>query len=414
MEASETLLRAALARRLNPLSRRPLALAVSGGGDSAALLHMMARWAADAGRPLVVLTVDHRLQGASEAWSRHVHEQSAALGLPCRTLVWTGLKPAAGLPAAARQARHALLAEAAREVGAAVVLLGHTADDVMEGERMRAEVSTLGALREWAPSPAWPEGRGVFLLRPLLGTSRADLRVWLSGERIGWIEDPANADPRFARSRIRAELTARDGYARRTADLPVNAEPRQPCSAPASYTVSVDGRIRLPRAELGDRILARGVACAAGGLGRLRRDRVAALAARLREQGAVTATLGGARVVAIEEHVEIGREPGEIIRGGLHRLPLPVNTSVVWDGRFELRPAKPGLCAAPLRGAAARLPPDQRRALKTLPAWSRGALPAILDGEAVTCPLLGSSPVSARSLVADRFAAALGLVLREP
>src|SRR5205085_8990913 len=70
---------------------------------------------------------------------------------------------------------------------------------------MREAGATMPDPHEWAPSPAWPEGRGVFLLRPLLGVRRAAIREWLEGRGERWIDDPANEDPRFARARARRQ-----------------------------------------------------------------------------------------------------------------------------------------------------------------------------------------------------------------
>ena len=67
-------------------------------------------------------------------------------------------------------------------MGAKVILMGHTASDLAEAAAMRAEGSTTPSPREWAPSPAWPEGRGVFLLRPMLAVSRQQVRDWLHVE----------------------------------------------------------------------------------------------------------------------------------------------------------------------------------------------------------------------------------------
>src|SRR5579872_5299872 len=144
--------------RLNGPAGAPVAAAVSGGGDSLALMLAAAAWAERAGRRLVVLTVDHRLQPQGAAWAASVAARAAGLGLTHRTLVWRGEKPATGLPAAARAARHALLAAAAREAGARVILMGHTADDLMEAQLMRRAGSSVPSPRPWSASPAWPEG----------------------------------------------------------------------------------------------------------------------------------------------------------------------------------------------------------------------------------------------------------------
>ena len=143
-------------RWLNGPAAAPLAVALSGGGDSLALLHLARAWADHAGRRLVALSVDHGLQPASQGWSRFAAERAARLGVPHRILTWLGEKPARGLPAAARAARHALLADAARAVGARVVLMGHTADDLLEAETMRAAGASAPSPRAWSPSPAWP------------------------------------------------------------------------------------------------------------------------------------------------------------------------------------------------------------------------------------------------------------------
>ena len=194
---------AVLDLRLCASSARPVAVALSGGGDSLALLLAADAWARRAGRDLIVLSVDHGLRPESAGWTAACAKVAARLELPFRALAWTGPKPTVGLPAAARAARHALLADAARAAGARVILIGHTADDVLEARRMRADGSSVPEPRAWSPSPAWPEGRGVFLARPLLGLGRADIRAWLSARGEAWIEDPANDDLAYARPRAR-------------------------------------------------------------------------------------------------------------------------------------------------------------------------------------------------------------------
>jgi len=207
--------RAPLDARLCRNVDAPLAVALSGGGDSAALLALVAEWARANGRRVLALTVDHGLNPHSRDWSRRCAAQARAQGADWAELRWTDEKPSTGLPAAARAARHALLADAARQAGARVILMGHTADDVAESDLIRAEGTPIGRLREWAPSPAWPEGRGLMLLRPLLGEALRDL---LRTRRLDWIEDPANADERYARARIRSRFPLPAGGGRIACD----------------------------------------------------------------------------------------------------------------------------------------------------------------------------------------------------
>lgn len=110
------------------------------------------------GRRLLALTVDHGISPDGAAWSVFAERVAREAGADWCGLTWPGPRPASGLPAAARAGRHRLIADAARAAGARVVLFAHTADDIAEGEVMRAGGSTLGRLRDWAPSPARPEG----------------------------------------------------------------------------------------------------------------------------------------------------------------------------------------------------------------------------------------------------------------
>ncbi|OYX68709.1 MAG: tRNA lysidine(34) synthetase TilS [Caulobacter sp. 32-67-35] len=352
---------AALDRRLDPHSAAPVAVGFSGGGDSLALLLLTLDWARAHGRPVLSLTVDHQLQPDSAAWTREAVAAAQARGARALALVWTGEKPTTGLPAAARRARHALLAEAARAAGARVLLLGHTADDIAEAAVMRAEGSTVSDPRDWSPSPVWPEGRGIFLLRPLLDQRRAELRAWLRARGETWLDDPANDDPRSARARARR------------------------------------GTERPPRGE------------------RLQR-----LMARLRSGEVFTATLAGARIEAAADAVRVFRDAGETARGGLADLALAPGQTGVWDGRYEIFAGGAPVTVRALKGLASSLSKADQAALRTAPVAARPALPAlVLASGAVTCPALGgpalagADGVRIRPLFLDRFRAATGLIDQE-
>src|ERR1700722_3067929 len=95
-------------------------LAVSGGPDSIALMWLAARWrrALSRGPRLLAVTVDHGLRDESAREARDVKRLATALGLPHRTVRWSGTKPKSGVPAAARVARYRLLGAIARRNGA--------------------------------------------------------------------------------------------------------------------------------------------------------------------------------------------------------------------------------------------------------------------------------------------------------
>src|SRR3954463_16693458 len=111
-----------------------IVLAVSGGPDSIALMWLAARWrrALRRGPQLIAVTVDHGLRPEAAREARDVKQLAKTLDLPHRTLRWTGAKPRTGLPAAARDARYRLLAQAARAARATHVLTAHTQDDQAE------------------------------------------------------------------------------------------------------------------------------------------------------------------------------------------------------------------------------------------------------------------------------------------
>jgi tRNA(Ile)-lysidine synthase len=185
-----------------------LVLAVSGGPDSSALLVLAARWRKrlKRGPKLLAVTVDHGLRAEAKQEARAVARLARRLGVSHRTVYWRGAKPATGLPAAARVARYALLAKAARQVGAQHVVTAHTLDDQAETVLFRlARGSGVAGLA--AMAPVTPLG-DVFLVRPFLHVTKARLVATLAAENIAFAEDPSNVDPRFTRARLRALMPA--------------------------------------------------------------------------------------------------------------------------------------------------------------------------------------------------------------
>ena len=180
----------------------PYGLAVSGGGDSMALMHLCAA----AGIAAEVATVDHSLRPEAADEARMVAAQAAALGYAHETLIWDGPAAKGNLADAGRLARRRLLAEWALRRGLQAVVLAHTQDDVAETFLMRlargAGVDGLSAM-----APAF-HAMGALFLRPLLAAPRAALRDWLTARRIPWAEDPTNDDPAYDRTRARSALAA--------------------------------------------------------------------------------------------------------------------------------------------------------------------------------------------------------------
>jgi tRNA(Ile)-lysidine synthase len=185
-----------------------IVLAVSGGPDSMALMWLAARWrsALARGPRLIAVTVDHGLRTEAAREARDVKRLARSLEVPHRTLRWTGAKPKTGLPAAARAARYRLLAQAARSNGATHILTAHTRDDQAETLLMRmlrgSGIAGLAAMTRVS------EREGLWLARPLLDVSKAQLVATLNRARINFADDPTNRDVSYTRPRLRALMPA--------------------------------------------------------------------------------------------------------------------------------------------------------------------------------------------------------------
>jgi tRNA(Ile)-lysidine synthase len=178
----------------------PLGLAVSGGGDSVALLLL----ALDAGLQVRAVTVDHGLRPEAAAEAAWVGRLCAGLGVPHDILQWQGWDGAGNLQDQARRARLALIADWAGAEGLGAVALGHTQDDQAETVLMRL------ARRSGVDGLSAMTGRrralGMIWLRPLLSVSRDDLRAYLRDRDQAWVEDPSNDALRFDRVKARRAL----------------------------------------------------------------------------------------------------------------------------------------------------------------------------------------------------------------
>ena len=173
-------------------------LAVSGGPDSMALLHL-----ARAAFPeqIEAATVDHGLRREAAAEAALVARACADLGVAHRTLA-VAVPGGSSVQAAARRVRYDALATWCRERKLASLATAHHADDQAETLLMRlargSGLSGLAGIRESR------DLGGVRLIRPLLGWRRAELAAIVAP--VETVEDPSNADPHYDRSRVRSLL----------------------------------------------------------------------------------------------------------------------------------------------------------------------------------------------------------------
>lgn len=204
-------LASALRRALLALPERParIAVAVSGGADSAMLAVHAAAVARELGIGIALFHVHHGLQASADEWGRQVRVLAERLALPLsEARVDVALGAGKGIEAAARDARYAALARLAGERGIRHVLLAHHRNDQAETVLLRLLRGT-GLVGMAAMKPASARD-GVVYLRPWLELGReAILRAADDVEAAcGWrpVQDPTNADPRYTRAALRELL----------------------------------------------------------------------------------------------------------------------------------------------------------------------------------------------------------------
>lgn len=390
-------------------TRPHLAVAVSGGADSMALCLLARDWAAAGGGRVTALTVDHGLRPASTDEAGRIAGWMRAAGIGHHVLRWTGDKPLSGIQQAARRARYRLLLGWCREAAVLHLLLGHHCRDQAETVLHRAlRASGTAGLAGMA---AILETAHVRLLRPLLGWSPDELRRLLRHRRCLWLEDPSNADQRFARARLRAAgpslaaagITTR-GLLALAADAVVARRFLQEAViglVAAACRVHPAGFARLDRkawtaapAEVTSAGLARLLLAVGGAEYPPAADRVRALLRGLDGPESFAATLGRCRIIARGGDLWLFREarnlPGE--------QPLAPGEELIWDGRFSVVCGRAAGPAAPeLR--IRHLVPADAAILRTeaapnhftgVPHLARVTVPILCDESGpVMAPLLG-------------------------
>ncbi|WP_052389309.1 tRNA lysidine(34) synthetase TilS [Belnapia moabensis] len=373
---------AALMAPLGPFGRAPrLAAGVSGGPDSLALALLAADWARARGGSLLALVADHGLRTGSAQEAEATLRQLATRSIPTR-LLRLGLAPGPGLQERARDARLAALLAACAEAGTPWLLLGHHQAD-------QAETLLFRALRGSGPSglaaiPAIRMTDTALILRPLLPIPPARLAATVAAD-LTPIQDPSNADPRFARARLRALLdpAATEALAEAAHAFALRRARQEAALAArlaASTTLRPAGFAEIDPTALGtdalaDALLARLVQA----IGGARHAPPAAAIAALRRRG--EGTLAGAWLRLRRGGWLLFREPAALA------APVEARPGAIWDGRFRL--AAPG---APGHMLGALGPVEAARLRRLAPAWPAAllaGLPAIRhNGMLVAVPAL--------------------------
>ena len=183
-----------------------MAVALSGGRDSVALLHATLAQASARAHDIVAVHVHHGLSMSADAWVRFCKDLCCECSVPLIVRrVDVARKPRKSVEAEARHVRYAALADAAASAGADVVLLAHHQDD-------QAETVLLQLLRGAGPQglAAMPEARtdamGVKWLRPLIDVPRTAIDAYVHERHLAWVDDDSNADVRYMRNALRKRV----------------------------------------------------------------------------------------------------------------------------------------------------------------------------------------------------------------
>ena len=380
---------------------KKLGVAVSGGGDSMALLDLMVWHGREMSFPVEAVTVDHGLRDEAADEIALVRDFCAARGVPHSVVTWTW-DGTGNLQAKARRARYELIGDWAGARGVDCVALGHTEDDVAETFLMRL------ARRSGVDGLAQMEHRferaGVTWIRPLLNFGRRVLRDYLTRHRIEWAEDPSNKDENFERVRARKTLALLE-------PLGVDADVLSEVShnlwiaksalnhvvfdAVSTYGTEDRGDLILPGdvPELGKllphdiefRMRRAAIRWLAGGEYAPRSDAMIELDIGLREKG--VHTLGGCHFAnskdrnAYEQRCRITREYNAV-------KDAVSSTDALWDGRWTLDGPHDADLEVRALGEAVKDCPEWRQT--GLPRQSLLATPAIWRGDAlVAAPVAG-------------------------
>ena len=373
---------------------KAIGVAISGGSDSMAMLHLLHRWAGEKGVILQAVTVDHGLRKAAADEAKGVAEFCADLGISHTTLHWTGWDGLGNLQDQARRARYRLMTDWAKTRGIEIIALGHTADDQAETVLMRlARGSGVDGLSGMQQSR---NTDGITWVRPALLLFRQQLRDYLSRHDIKWIDDPSNDDERFERVKARKVLRALaplgidvERLAGTAQDLQLarRALEFQTQNAAIDITTVKDGDVRLEReafnllpAEIYSRLLSHALCWVSRTAYRPRRmaltNTVAAV--RLRK----SSTLHGCRIIWSKTEIRITREHQAV-------KDVACPSDAIWDNRWKMTgPHAAGLEIRALGEAGLADCPDWRDT--DLPRASLLASPALWQNNTfIAAPLAG-------------------------
>lgn len=373
---------------LGPFERAPhLAVAVSGGADSMALLLLTQEWAAARDGKVTALTVDHGLRPEATDEAAQLHRWCKTLGIEHRTLRWNPPTIMSGMMEQARNARYILLTDWCRDHHVLHLLTAHHQGDQVETFFFR--LSRGSGLDGLACMPSLSDVSGVRLLRPLLSVPKARLEATLLQAGHAWIEDPTNQNTRYSRNHIRQQLAGLPqnlAIAERTStviscltntrNMLENKSVEQLTQTvslfPGGYALIDYPRLQSLPDEIGFRLLASLITTLTGNDHPPRTAMIERLWQTLRRHPK-RHTLAGLQFAhqPARQRLLVCREPRAIAPA----MPLTPGATSYWDNRFEVRwqGRHPPFLQVAALGKNARL---FERAHRHIPKAALSALPA--------------------------------------
>lgn len=364
-----------------------IVVAVSGGGDSMALLLMLKQHLGE-NQTLTAVTINHQLRAGAASEAVKVKSWCKILGVAHKTLNWKHDEITSSFQAKARAARYNLLAQHCAKYRIEALLTAHTLEDQAETVAMRmartASPKSLAAI--------WPESKrdGYTLIRPLLSFRRAELREFLIAQNQLWIEDPSNSDLRFERARLRAEgvdpalaKTAHTSQRLMVAAIAkakywAQQHSRQDASSMVQFYCET--LLSLP-VQAQDEALVYLIASVGGKAPELAK-RISMLE-WLQNQNELRRSFAGTIFARRKNMIYVGREPSRI---NADTAALSPTAPLLWDNRYQAVGPKGSTIV--LKSALKQL-----KRIKTLPAFVDAGLPIIvLNGKLLATPFESHHP----------------------
>ncbi|MGL9732857.1 MAG: tRNA lysidine(34) synthetase TilS [Wolbachia sp.] len=327
-----------------------ITVAVSGGIDSIALLHLMINWTKKRQYPLpIVLTVNHELRPESKEEIEFVISYAKELGVEeSFILKWEKQNIKGNVQSQGRKARYKLLTEWCRDNNVKYLLIAHHKDDQAETFLLRLERgSGIDGLSSMDYKSFF---NGIYVLRPLLNFSRNEIEKYANFHRLRWIEDRSNQDLRYRRTLYRSLLKVSDNKETLIGRICLTAlHMKRAVKALMHYTrlafndcvnvhdlgyieIKLSEFHKLPE-EIALRLLLYSIMVISNKHYKPRYNNLIAIFNQiLQNNNNINCTLSESRIKKYKESILVIREPSKIQAVSLN---LPLNGPVEWDNRFS-------------------------------------------------------------------------------